>query len=538
MFRMKCFPVGMVLLVSVNSLAENVRHLASDSADSGPVRFLEQNWTDEQANWFYNVPQGSRLMPYRWFVHLEQPDSEDLFITREHIQSLGYVARNSGPVNPDGLPIGFVRDAKYPNGEPSVGFTCAACHTSRVRYRGTTWVIDGGPGMGDVQRFLLRLVESLQATLSDDAKFDRFARRLDSPDEQNEALRQRLADLTEYRKEFNSRNLPGDAAMHFGHGRVDAFGSIFNQVAAEFLNIPENASTPNAPVSYPPLWDTPQHDRVQWNGAAKNKVSPLGIVFYGSTSVGALGRNAGQVLGVFGHAEVDEHEFLLPRTYASTVNKRNLLELESTIAELWSPQWPRELGELDETRMIRGEQIYADNCLSCHALIDRDDPDRKVVAHISDEGTDAMNLKSFGRRVRTGRLEGRRRTLLGLDRFGAREPVPLVLRHVVERSILNRIDPYHLEDILVSKVEDINELNPGFQAAYETLVGNEKKNRAGSGRTWLQGETAERHLGDSSVSSQRFGSDIDGAVQTVRPTDPQVPCRKHRVRSRKCRLRQ
>ena len=64
------------------------------------------------------------------------------------------------------------------------------------------------------------------------------------------------------------------------------------------------AAPANAPVSYPCLWDAPQHDRVQWNGAAENKVSPLGKILFGTEDVGALGRNSGEVLGVFGSATV------------------------------------------------------------------------------------------------------------------------------------------------------------------------------------------------------------------------------------------
>ncbi len=44
---------------------------------------------------------------------------------------------------------------------------------------------------------------------------------------------------------------------------------------------------PNAPVSYPFLWDITRSDYVQWNGLA------------GNSFLGPLGRNAGEVIGVF-----------------------------------------------------------------------------------------------------------------------------------------------------------------------------------------------------------------------------------------------
>ena len=33
---------------------------------------LSQNWTDDEASWFYNVAQGSQLIPYKWFLALTE----------------------------------------------------------------------------------------------------------------------------------------------------------------------------------------------------------------------------------------------------------------------------------------------------------------------------------------------------------------------------------------------------------------------------------------------------------------------------------
>ena len=87
-----------ILLVSVplGHGHENPRHI-----DLGPlllhVQTLSQNWSDKKSNWFYNVAQGSRLIPYGWFIHLEQPDSEQRFLATQHIQSLGYIREYHPP---------------------------------------------------------------------------------------------------------------------------------------------------------------------------------------------------------------------------------------------------------------------------------------------------------------------------------------------------------------------------------------------------------------------------------------------------------
>ena len=80
----------MVIMLAIHAsarAADNPRHI-----DPGPgitaVKALEQNWTDVESNWFYNVPQGSRLLPYDWFLHLEQVGSQDRFRNANHIRAV------------------------------------------------------------------------------------------------------------------------------------------------------------------------------------------------------------------------------------------------------------------------------------------------------------------------------------------------------------------------------------------------------------------------------------------------------------------
>src|SRR5690606_34161569 len=98
---------------------------------------------------------------------------------------------------------------------------------------------------------------------------------------------------------------------------------------------------------------------------------------------GAMGRNVGQVLGVFG--EVSIIPSTLPPGYASSVRMDHLIELEKTMETLTSPSWPEMaqkgvLPMLDPGRLARGAQVYADNCAGCHQVIDR--LDRGALASI------------------------------------------------------------------------------------------------------------------------------------------------------------
>src|SRR5204863_221024 len=75
-----------------------------------------------------------------------------------------------------------------------------------------------------------------------------------------------------------------------GYGRLGGVGNHITEVLVPALSGANKPEPPDAPVSYPFLWDTPQHHRVQWNGIAPNNV--LGL--------GALSRNTSEVIGVFG----------------------------------------------------------------------------------------------------------------------------------------------------------------------------------------------------------------------------------------------
>lgn len=153
-----------------------------------------------------------------------------------------------------------------------------------------------------------------------------------------------------------------------------------------FFNIP------NAPVSYPFMWDITHSDYVQWNGLANN------------ASVGPLGRNVGEVIGVFGildwkakdpgfsiSAKLSGQSKNKPQIdFQSSIRHTNLRRLENQLKTLKSPEWPVEIfGELDEKKVKRGELIYAEYCQSCHEIIDRNNWDRIVIANMS-------NLDSVG----------------------------------------------------------------------------------------------------------------------------------------------
>jgi len=265
---------------------------AEETAGAPDYIALDQGWNDDLRKRFWFTDQGSQIVPYKWFLALETANNEEPFRSDHNLSKLGYLPKGPSALNPDGLPVGFGKAVDSRDGSAWMGLTCAACHTGQVNYRGVRIRIDGGQTLGDFNRFVNELIGALQGTRDDATKFQRFVVKTlgSGAGPQAEAdLRQALQARTAQLENRLSLQKPTYAV---GPARVDAIGNIFNEVLVNGLGVPENGRPPAAPVSYPFLWDTPQHDVVQWNGVAPN------------IGVGPLLRNVGEVLGVFGVATV------------------------------------------------------------------------------------------------------------------------------------------------------------------------------------------------------------------------------------------
>lgn len=316
----------------------------AEEPGAGSATPLEQGWSAERREQFYFTAQGSRLAPYAWALALEQPDSTERFFSDAHVSRLGYLPAPASTLNPDALPIGFVKDtgAPGPNG-PALGLTCAACHTAEISYRDKRLRIDGGASLGDFESFMRRLLAAFGATLGEPDKFERFAKAVGAEDPVS--LR---AAVEAYAQRLSRLNAGNATETPYGHGRIDAFGHILNAVVADALGRPDNLRPPDAPVSVPFLWTTPHQRYVQWNGVATNP----------------YGRNVGEVMGVFGDIVVDPAS---PLPVRSSALGQNLFALENWVAELKPPAWPADVfGAPDPGLVEKGKTLYVAHCSGCH----------------------------------------------------------------------------------------------------------------------------------------------------------------------------
>ena len=350
--------------------------------------YLDQGWGPPETLWYYHADQGSMLLPRDVLVFLEQPDSQSRIVDPGNLSRFRFLNQHKTPNNPDALPVGFARH------EDHIGLTCAACHTGQIVYRGTAVRIDGAPALIDMIGFFRQIEKALDQTLADAAKLARFA----TASGKDQAAARAL--LSESQRWFQSYNRSNASATVEGYGRLDAVGRIFNQVI-RMTSDPKNSREPNAPNSYPLLWDAPRHDYVQWAGFSPN------------AGPGALGRNAGEVIGVFGRVDVKNYktEAEAKKGYHSSIEGLAIVSMEESLRKLKSPRWPSDiLPPLNAKQVARGEALYKEHCQTCHAVINRDDPGRKVVAYLAGVdivGTDAQSVKNLATaRAPTGILQG------------------------------------------------------------------------------------------------------------------------------------
>jgi cytochrome c5 len=369
----------------------------------GDVIELEQGWTDDTQEAFYNTPQGAEIMPYSWIVVLEQKDSEKPFLDPANIDRYRYLPRQKTTNNPDGLPVGWTKGADAA-GKEWLGLTCAACHTGQVEYTHPETQkkigirLDGAPTLADFNLMSTEMVAALQATLSDSAKFDRFAKALLKDGDSQGARDALRGELQAQTASLNTRNQINHAPIEYGFARIDAIGFIFNQTMSTLPGIPENAMPSDAPASYPFLWGTDQSDVVQWTGFAAN-----------SDGAGTLVRNGGEVIGVFGKVALTKST-----EYESSFLIENLGQLENWVRELNSPMWPEDVfPKIDKAKAAEGEKLYANACANCHQVIARDAAIktgyRAVITPLGEIGTDPTELTNMSsRKYKAGVYEGKK----------------------------------------------------------------------------------------------------------------------------------
>ena len=551
-------------------------------------------------------------MPYAWFVALEQPGIHlftrpGLLADSAYLERFGFLpspksvradetsldrfgystspaATEPAPVsvmglrstpveNFDGLPVGFARLTGAVNpgtGQPEsdkVGFTCAACHTGHISYKGTSVRFDGGPGMVELKQLERATGLSILYTLKVWGRFDRFATRVLGPNASKEdrgRLEQELSQVMDFlhnQVDVTKATLKAkrQADTDEGFGRLDALNRIGNQVFYTDLvmgglsGYEKNIHANDAPVSFPPIWTVPWLLWAQYDGSIEQP----------------LIRNAGEALGV--SALVNMSPDPPPDAlFRSSVAIENLVRIEEMLrgpdpfsrtpkgfGGLMPPKWPSQLfpddpaWKINPDRVAKGRAIYAEICAECHlgpvndANFDKQFPDkafwssdrwdlkgpvlRPVQKSVKGMGTDPAQADVLASRTIyvPGFLQLQPATDLGthgpcanLPGIDSTEmPFSVALMMVVDRVSRKWMNDRNLSDMDQSGI-----------------VGPAKKLSQSGIRTELSCPPAERRLGHRAVSAQRFGALAVLDAQARGRAPDEILHRRPRLRSRPGRL--
>lgn len=329
---------------------------------------MDQGWSPDQQAQFHHTAQGTRLVPYDWFIALEQPCFSlfgcELFADKNYLGRFGFLTSKADPkINPNGLPIGFARQEDFNDPDnhrtyPVVGLNCAACHTGELHYGKYAVRIDGAPAMIEVTEFQKALGLSMLFTKLIPFRYGRFEKRVlgsNASEDQKTDLKKNFAKFLADAKFELDNTKPGKGIYDnlAGFDRTDALTRIGNQVFAVDMKIAGNFAPANAPVRFPQIWDASWFTWVQYNSSISDP----------------LVRNIGEALGVRAAAKLygpDAKEFDNSVSIEGLKTLEGLLSGPEPYQGLWSPKWPAEFPPLDAAKVARGAEVYKQRCEKCH----------------------------------------------------------------------------------------------------------------------------------------------------------------------------
>ncbi|MEK6259996.1 MAG: di-heme-cytochrome C peroxidase [Planctomycetota bacterium] len=130
------------------------------------------------ADTFHYAEQGSGFFPMAVVRALIDSETNEPYL--KNLERFGLVAGEKSERNPEGFPVGIVTNS-VKVGDIDVkmfGFTCAACHTSDIRYKDKIVRIEGGSGLYYVDALGDAIALSLEKTLADKRALFEFLLRL------------------------------------------------------------------------------------------------------------------------------------------------------------------------------------------------------------------------------------------------------------------------------------------------------------------------------------------------------------------------
>ena len=333
---------------------------------------LDQGWTPDQREKYYQTSQGSLIIPYSWFLALEvpPPGKHTPFAAEDNLIRYDLVP-DASKYNPDNLPVGIGKETidsdhlkdlgcgappclgNVPVHKEWLTYTCAACHVAQINYHGKSIIVDGGRGRWNFTVFNTTLANLLMETRYSPGIFLRFAEKVIAYERRPNTAEEKDKVKHELDAFLRGPSIVGGIVAGIkntypteeGYGRMDALGRGAN---GQFVPLDKrNVLVANAPVLIPPLWYTHDYDWVQ---------SPAAILQ-------PLGRNVTESWGV--NSAVDLTNEDPAQRFHSTIPIRNMFWMETLISVMKPPKWPEDiLGEIDPEAVKLGRFLYEEKVFS------------------------------------------------------------------------------------------------------------------------------------------------------------------------------
>ncbi len=338
-----------------------------DYQKPGELVQLQQGWSDAQRVQFHYTSQGTRLVPYRWLMALEQPcfslGACDSFVEPQYLGRFGFLAGTADPnLNPGNLPVGFAYQKDFfdpttgQTGE-AVGLTCAACHTGELYYGKYAVRVDGAPAMVDVTAFQKALGLSVVFTKYVPFRYARFEDKVLGANASDADKAKLKAAFNGFLDAAKAEVATTDKLNIYPHSagfiRTDALTRIGNQVFAVDMKVGANFAVANAPVRFPQIWDASWFNWVQYNSSISDPTV----------------RNVGEALGVRAMLKAygpDANKFENSVHIEGLRTLEGLLRGDAPYKGLTSPAWPSVFPAIDKAKADKGAALYKQHCQGCH----------------------------------------------------------------------------------------------------------------------------------------------------------------------------
>lgn len=436
----------------------------STPADTGVAQDIPPSINrkkDFNAATFHYADQGSGFFPM--VVVRALIDSETGKPYLKNLERFGLVPGDG----PNGFPVGIVTNKVPldPEGKKTLemfGFTCAACHTSDIRYKDKIVRIEGGSGLFYVDALGDAIAASLEKTLKDKKATLEFLKRLlGGMSEAERLLFQGLEDVVELADESE---LGQELIAHLQERFHDVLKrgeevkrlekSHLGSVAAKLKKLAKpNSKLAGFEEKLHALEGTLENFKYRmrflkmraWLAKPGNRL-PAGYGRaddFGTARVELFGeldeskgtaeeRNMEKVNAPVSTPplwNIEQYAWLHwnnntnsviqrsigeaigvgatyhangPKIHETSVNIVNQMKIEEQIHLISTPEWPEEmLGKIDEAKRKRGYELYQEHCAKCHDPSRRDDKGLLVfdLFTLQKTGTDPADAVNFSKNV-------------------------------------------------------------------------------------------------------------------------------------------